>query len=248
MSSFWQSIVATIIISLISLIGILAFLIKDNILKKVLFYIVAFSAGTLMGGALLHLIPEAFKSSLGELSLLIVILGFMLFFVLERLVFWHHCHHHHGDCPVHTFTYMSIVGDGLHNFIDGLLIVASFAVDARLGMVSTIAVIMHEIPQEISDFGILIYGGFSKTKALLFNFASALTAILGAVVGYFLISSSVNVVPVLLALTSGGFLYISASDLVPELHKETKLGKSILAFLFFIVGVALMYGFKVWFE
>jgi zinc and cadmium transporter len=236
------------VISVISLVGVLAFLIKDNILKKLLFYIVAFSAGTLMGGALLHLIPEAFESNLGELSLLIVILGFMLFFVLERLVFWHHCHHHHGDCPVHTFTYMSLVGDSLHNFIDGLLIAASFAVDVRLGLVSAVAIIMHEIPQEISDFGILIYGGFSKGKALLFNFASALTAILGAIVGYFLINGSSNFIPVLLALTSGGFLYISASDLVPELHKESQLGKSVLAFLFFIVGVALMYLFKVLFE
>ena len=164
---------------------------------------------------------------------------------MERVLHWNHCHNH-GDCEVHTFSYMSLIGDGIHNFIDGLIIAASFIVSIPLGFLTSLAVIAHEIPQEISDFSILIYGGFSKKKALFFNFLSALTAVLGVLVGFVLSSSVENFVMYLLPIAAGGFIYIGASDLVPELHKEKDLKKSILSFGFFILGIVIMYLFKIY--
>ncbi|MBD3249438.1 hypothetical protein GF336_05315 [Candidatus Woesearchaeota archaeon] len=139
--------------------------------------------------------------------------------MIEKFLHWHHCHK--GKCDIHTFTYMNLIGDGVHNFIDGLIIAASFSVDISFGVITTIAVIAHEIPQEIGDFGVLVYGGFGRLKALAFNFLSAVTAIIGAVIGYLISGSVEGFVPFLLPFAAGGFIYIAASDLVPELHKES---------------------------
>ncbi len=143
---------------------------------------------------------------------------------------------------------MNLIGDGFHNFIDGLVIAAAFAVNIHLGIVTTIAVIAHELPQEISDFGVLVYGGFTKAKALLFNFLSAVIAIFGAIIGLFLFSKIENIIPVLLAITAGGFIYIAASDLIPELNRESKAAKSLFAFLFFLLGIGFMFLLKIIFE
>ena len=244
MSTLSYSIVATIIISAISLIGILFLAVKHEILNKIVFYLVAISAGSLLGGAFLHLIPEAIESvGGGDASnkiFLAILAGFILFFLLERVLHWHHCHKHGGECDVHSFTYMSLVGDGLHNFIDGLVIAAAFSLSVEVGIATTIGVVIHEIPQEISDFGVLVYGGISKIKALAFNFLSATLAIIGALVGVFLSNTTTGTMPVLAAVTAGGFIYVAASDLIPELHKESKLSKSLIAFVCFLVGVGLM--------
>jgi len=143
------------------------------------------------------------------------------------------------------FTYMNLIGDSIHNFIDGMVIAASFVANFSLGIVTTAAVVAHEIPQELGDFGVLIYGGFTRFKALLFNFLTALTAVAGAVVGFFLSEAAENFVLFLLSFTAGGFIYIAASDLVPELHKEADIRKSILSFAFFLIGIILMYWFKI---
>ena len=143
---------------------------------------------------------------------------------------------------------MNLIGDGFHNFIDGLVIAAAFAVNINLGVVTTIAVIAHELPQEISDFGVLVYGGFTKKKALIFNFLSAIIAIIGAIVGILLFRSIEGIIPSLLAITAGGFIYIAASDLIPELNRESKIAKSLLAFLFFLLGIGFMFVFKIIFE
>ena len=140
---------------------------------------------------------------------------------------------------------MNLIGDGIHNFIDGLIIAASFVINFPLGIATTIAVIAHEIPQELGDFGVLVYGGFTKLKALFFNFLTALTAILGAVIGFFLAGSVEGFVPFLIPFAAGGFIYIAASDLVPELHKEADLKKSILSFIFFLLGIIFMYVIKI---
>lgn len=249
MDTLFFSIIATLIISAISFVGVLTLFLKEKIIDKIIFYLVAISTGSLMGGAFIHLIPEALEDSEGiygvESILISVLVGFSLFFILERILHWHHCHKHGGDCSVHVFTYLNLIGDGLHNFIDGLVIVAAFSLSVELGIATTIGVIVHEIPQEISDFGVLLYGGFSKTKALFFNFISAILAVLGALCGFALISIAQGLMPLLVGLTAGGFIYISASDLIPELHKESKLVKSLIAFGCFFAGVGLMYLLKI---
>jgi len=236
---------AAIVVSLISLLGVIFISIKEKTLNKFIFLLVGLAAGVLIGDAFIHLIPEAVEEIDAGIAFLLLLIGFSGFFFVERVLHWNHCHNH-GDCEVHTFSYMSLIGDGIHNFIDGLIIAASFIVSIPLGFLTSLAVIAHEIPQEISDFSILIYGGFSKKKALFFNFLSALTAVLGVLVGFVLSSSVENFVMYLLPIAAGGFIYIGASDLVPELHKEKDLKKSILSFGFFILGIVIMYLFKIY--
>jgi len=162
--------------------------------------------------------------------------------LIEKVFHWRHCHE--PECPVHTFGYMNLVGDSIHNFIDGLIIAAAFLTDIPLGISTTIAIAMHEIPQEMGDFGVLIYSGFEKNKALLLNFLVALTVILGAVLGYFLAAGVGPLKMYLLAFAAGGFLYISASDLIPEIRKEQSIRKSLISFGYFILGIGLMYWLK----
>ena len=189
-----------------------------------------------MGGAFLHLIPEAVEEFESFNIFLYVLVGFILFFLVEKLLHWRHCHKQH--CSVHTFAYMNLVGDCVHNFIDGLIIAAGFITNIHLGIVTTLAVALHEIPQEIGDFGVLVYGGFKKTRALFLNFICALTAILGGIIGYFI---SANITEFLLPFASGGFIYIAATDLIPEIKKEVNIKSWIITFLVFLMGILIMY-------
>jgi len=235
---------ATFIVSLISLIGIFFIGMKQDTLTKVIKYLVSFAVGGLLGGAFFHLLPESMET--GNPSLFVYVLsGIMIFFLIEKFLHWRHCHK--GHCDAHTFTYMNIIGDGIHNFIDGMIIAASFGTDMRLGVVTTLAVAAHEIPQEIGDFGILVYGGFSKSKALLFNLLSALTAMVGAVIACFSFSQIVWLKEVLIPFTAGGFLYIALVDLIPELHKEAGKGNIALQFIAMIGGLLLMWLLKIYF-
>jgi len=183
-------------------------------------------------------LPESLESLDAMKVFGFVLMGFVLFFLIEKFLHWHHCHK--AECKVHPFTYLILIGDGVHNFFDGLIIAASFFVSVPFGIVTTLLILGHELPQELGDFGVLVYGGFSKKKALIYNFLSQLTAIIGGVVGYFLSTSIENIVPYILPFAAGGFLYIAASDLVPELHKEPELKKSLTSFGFFIVGILFM--------
>ncbi|MDD5177822.1 MAG: ZIP family metal transporter [Candidatus Nanoarchaeia archaeon] len=237
MNSLILILLSTFIVSLISLIGVITLGLKHNVLEKILLILVALSAGALMGGAFLHLIPEAIATGTKNVFLFVLI-GFVLFFLIEKILHWRHCHKE--NCNIHTFAHMSWVGDSIHNFIDGLIIAGSFMVNTPLGITTTIAVIFHEIPQEIGDFGVLIYAGVKKSKALLLNFVSALAAVLGGLIGYFLPS---NLSLFLIPFAAGGFIYISASDLVPELRKELSFRKSLLVFGFFILGIVFIYLF-----
>ncbi|MFC1658543.1 ZIP family metal transporter [Candidatus Omnitrophota bacterium] len=229
---------ATIVVSLISLIGIVTFGMKTGAFDRILVVLVGFAAGGLIGGAFLHLLPEAVAQCECEAVFFYALTGFTVFFLMERYLYWRHCHS--GVCDVHTFTYMNLIGDGVHNFTDGLIIAASFVADFKLGIITTLAVIFHEIPQEMGDFGILVYGGFSKSKALMFNFICALFAVLGAVVGYVLSTFTKNITLFLIAFTAGGFIYIAASDLIPELHKQKDIKRANIAFIAFILGLLFM--------
>jgi zinc and cadmium transporter len=225
----------------IALAGAFTLLMKPKTLQKIIFILVALSTGTLLGGGLLHLLPEAIKGLGVETAINYMLFGFIIFFLMEKLLHWHHCHE--GGCKVHTFSQMIILGDGLHNFIDGLIIAASFFVSIPFGIVTTLIIIAHELPQELGDFGVLIHGGFSKNKALFYNFLSQLTAVLGGLVGFFFVQSS-GLELLLLPFAAGGFIYIAASDLIPELHKENDTKRMILSFTFFIIGIIIMFLFK----
>ncbi len=235
MTNFIWAMTASIIVSLISLVGIFSLLLKDKLLEKLLDLLIGFSAGGLIGGAFLHLMPEALEESNPSLVFNCVIVGFILFFILERYFHWRHCHKE--NCTVHTFSYLNLIGDTIHNFSDGLVIGASFIVDVHFGIITALVIIFHEIPQEIGDFGVLVYGGFSKFKALYYNFISALTCILGTIIGYYISASLKSFSAYLLPLTAGGFIYIAACDLIPELHKQAGLKKATLSALAFILGV-----------
>jgi zinc and cadmium transporter len=232
----------TFTIALIAFIGIFTLSLKDKILNKILMILVSLSAGALMGGAFLHLIPEAIHEvshdTVGDV-LLYVLIGFILFFIIEKVLHWRHCHE--GKCDVHTFHYMNLVGDGIHNFIDGLIISASFITSIELGFTSTIAIAAHEIPQEIGDFGVLVYGGFAKKKAIIVNFFIALTIVFGGIIGYIISTAVENAVTFLLPFAAGGFIYIAATDLVPEIKKELDYKKYFVTLFVFILGILVMW-------
>jgi zinc and cadmium transporter len=228
-------IAATLLVSFISLLGALLLAMKDIILQRILLTLVSFASGALLGGAFFHLIPESFSTH-DESIFIAVVSGVVVFFLLEKSL-WRHCHER--ECPIHPFAYLNLVGDGVHNFIDGIAIAASFISSESLGIITTSAVLMHEIPQELGDFGVLLYGGFSKRKAIFFNFLSAILAVTGALFTYFLISyfPPINYI---LAFTGGGFIYIATTDLIPELHKETGTKISIVEIVFLLLGIILM--------
>ena len=203
--------------------------------------LVSFATGALFANVFFHILPEVMEETTNiELSLGLVLMGILLSFVIEKFIHWHHCHN--LECshtkPIGT---MVIIADGVHNATDGILIAATFLVDTELGIATTIAVILHEIPQEIGEFAILLHAGFSRAKALLWNFASALTAFVGAIAVLLLHEYIHGIEIILLPLIAGNFLYIAASDLVPELHKESKIKNLISQLLAMVAGIALMY-------
>lgn len=244
MSTLVSSLLGAVIVSLISLIGVISLSFQKKTLHHILLILVAFAAGGLIGSAFFHILPEALQFEESSLVFTFVITGFALFFVMEKVIYWRHCHD--GVCTTHPFVYLNLIGDGIHNFVDGLIIVASFHVDVHVGIFTTATIVLHEIPQELGDFGVLLHGGFSVGKALFYNFVTALVSVLGVIVGFFLVNLIETMSNFLLAFAAGGFIYIAASDLVPELHKEQHRGKSILSFLFFLLGIILMWLGKLW--
>ncbi|MEK7665215.1 MAG: ZIP family metal transporter [Patescibacteria group bacterium] len=242
MATLFLIILSAFLVSLASFVGIFTLSFKENILKNFLFYFVALSVGGLMGGAFLHLLPEATEKLGSSRAFLWVLMGFFLFFIIEKIIHWRHCHEDH--CPIHTFAYMNLIGDGIHNFIDGLIMAAGFVTNPSLGIASTVAIILHEIPQEIGDFGVLLYGGITKKRALFLNFLTAITAVLGGIAGFYLLFFIERISGFLLAFAAGGFLYIAASDLIPEIRKETNTKKSFLNFSIIFLGILLMYFVK----
>ena len=243
MNQAWlYTIISVLIISVISLIGIFTLSIKKKRLETILIYFVSFSAGALFGDAFLHLLPEIIAEHGFTLQIsFYVLLGILLLFFIEKVIRWRHCHHPREGDHVHPFAIMNLVGDAVHNFIDGLIIAASYLVSIPVGIATTMAVAFHEIPQEIGDFGVLLHGGYSKGKALFFNFLTASTAILGAIIALVLSTKIEGMELFLVPLAAGGFIYIAGSDLIPELHKDIGTKKTFLQITFFCLGIAIMY-------
>ncbi len=243
MEEVWiYALLSVLAVSIISFIGVFTLSIKSDKLKRVLIYFISFSAGALFGDAFIHLLPEIVEESGFSISISIYILsGIFIFFVLEKIIHWQHCHMPIDRKEhVHTFAYTNLVGDALHNFIDGLIIGASYIVSIPVGLATTLAVILHEIPQEIGDFGVLLHAGFSKRKALLLNFLTALSAVLGAVIALWLSGIVEGLQMIFVPIAIGGFIYIAGSDLIPELHKENGLKRSILQIISFLMGIGIM--------
>lgn len=252
----FETLLSVIIVSLVSFSGLLVIALREKQLKAIILELVAFAVGGLLGGVFLHILPEVNeKLGFGMLVGLLLLGGFLLGFILEKFVHWHHCHGSHCDhgesgghaaekkhLAMHAkpFAMLNILGDAIHNFVDGILIAAAYLTSVPVGVATTAAVILHEIPQEIGDFAVLIHAGWSRWKALMMNFASALTAILGAALTLLIGVKLKGYVPYVLPVAAGLFIYLAASDLVPELHKETKPGRSIAQLLSVIAGIAVM--------
>lgn len=249
--ALFYAVLATLMVSLISLVGIATLSFSRRLLERGIFFLISLSAGALLGDVFLHLLPEMIHEQGGftQSASLFVLAGIVLFFLLEKYIIWHH--HHDIETPedhashqhshTHSIGVMNLVGDGLHNLIDGMVIGASFLISVPVGIATTIAVVLHEIPQEIGDFGVLIHSGYSVKKALLLNFLTALLSVLGAA-GVVLLAADVEVLMnMIIPLTAGGFIYIAGSDLIPELKKDAAKEQTFLQLLSLLLGMGLMF-------
>ena len=249
---YLYTLASVIAISLISLIGIATLAVQEKFLRKYIFILVSLAIGALLGDAFIHLIPETFAEMDATMTGLLIIGGILLFLIFEKILHWHHhlsgegtSYCDQGICKpgdkIHPVGHIVIVSDGVHNFLDGIIIGASYLVGVEVGIATTIAVILHEIPQEIGDFGVLLHAGFSKTKALLVNLFSALLAIVGAIVVLLLNESAEAIVRWFVPISAGGFIYIAASDLIPEMHKVKEAKNSRLQIAAILIGVSAMF-------
>jgi zinc and cadmium transporter len=237
MPAFIYILGSVFIISILSLIGVLSLSIGRQRLHSFLTVFVAFASGTLLSAAFLHMMPEAYHE-IGDTTPSIVLAGIILFFFIEKYIHWHHCGKE--ECKVRPVAYLNLIGDGFHNFIDGVIIAAAYLTSIRIGLVTTIAIALHEIPQEFGDFSILLHSGMSTRKALAYNFLSATTAILGALTGFIFLSNIQEWIPSTVAVAAGGFIYIATADLMPELHKETSKTKLLTQSIALLAGVIIL--------
>lgn len=249
-----EILLATLLVSVISLAGIALLAVNERLRPSVLVYMIAFAVGGMLGGAMFHLLPEAIEGTGAPMLVFaLALLGFLAFFIIEKFLHWRHCHdegcdmhgHEHKKSAVSPAAYLNLIGDMIHNFVDGAIIATSFMASMPLGVASTIAIALHEIPQELGDFAVLIHSGLTPRKAILYNFMSALGAVFGALLTYYALASTEGLAAVLLPVAAGGFIYIAAVDLVPELHKERKPVISTMQFGMIVLGLALMYYMKV---
>lgn len=231
-------ILSGVAMSAIALVGSVTLLLTEAMLQRIILPLVAFAAGSLIGGAFFHMIPAALAATGAPLTTFGWVMGgFVTFFALEQFLHYHHCHRATAACR-QPLTYLVLIGDGLHNFLGGLAVGSALLADARLGAVTWLAAAAHEVPQELGDFGVLVHGGWAKRRALLFNVLSASTFLLGSVLAY-LLSFRLDVT-FLLPFAAGNFLYIGASDLVPEVNRHHALGTNAVLFLSFAGGVLLL--------
>ncbi|MCX2782377.1 ZIP family metal transporter [Microbulbifer thermotolerans] len=225
------------LMSAVAMVGGVTVFCSPATLERLLLPLVSLAAATLLGGAFFHMLPEGLGRATPLSASLWMVAGFTTFLLLEQLLHWHHSHStREADAP--PVTYLILLGDGIHNFIGGLAIASAFLIDPRAGISAWIAAVAHEIPQELGDFGVLVHGGWSQRRALIWNFLSALTFPLGALIAYG-ISQSFDVTGLVL-FGAGNFIYIAASDLIPEIKQQASLHAVSLHFGFFITGLGLM--------
>ncbi|MBI2548191.1 ZIP family metal transporter [Candidatus Woesearchaeota archaeon] len=242
MAQVWiYALLSVLVVSLVSFVGILTLSFRTKTLQKMLLYMVSFSTGALFGDVFLHLLPEVANEQGFTVTIsLAVLFGIVFSFVVEKVIHWRHCHVPTSKDHPHPFAVMNLFGDAVHNFLDGMIIGVSYLVSIPVGLATTVAVVLHEIPQEIGDFGVLLHGGFSRKRAILFNFLSAVTAFFGMTIALIAGSLVGGLTNILVPFAAGGFVYIAGSDLIPELHKEENTTKSLVQLFTFLLGIALM--------
>ena len=234
--------VSVFIVSSVSLIGVAILSLKEAFLKKYIFIFISLAIGSLLGDAFIHIIPEALENIANPaLAGLLVIAGILFFFMLENYLHWHHHGEDEREHHIHPVGKLVLFSDGVHNFIDGIIIGVSFIASIPLGIATTLAVILHEIPQELGDFTVLLHSGYSRKRALWLNFISALTAVAGVMVAFMLRGAGEFFVAVILPIAAGGFIYIALADLIPELHKSKQAAHAIFQIFGVVAGVLLMF-------
>lgn len=245
MTTFVWILSSGLLMSVIALVGSVTLVLQEATLKKLLLPLVALAAGTLLGGALFHMIPASVEKLGNDFSIYVsIVVGFGLFLGLEQFLHWHHCHR--TPSQHRPLTYLILIADGVHNFIGGLAVAGAFLIDINVGISAWLAAAAHEVPQELGDFGILIHGGWSKGRALLYNFLSALTFLIGGVIAY--LASFAFDVTFLLPFAAGNFIYIAAADLIPEIKHEENATINVVHFLSFAIGLALLLGARFVFD
>lgn len=235
------TLVSVAVVSLLSLVGVVTLAWRRESIQRIVFFLVSFAVGGLFGDAFIHLLPQSFEMfGIGLTAPAYTLAGIFTFFILEKFLRWRHCHAE--PCEFHTqpLVVTNLVGDAAHNLIDGMLIGASYCIDVKIGIATTLAIILHEIPHELGNFGVLVHGGLSIKKALLFNFLSALFAIVGAVAILIAGEHLKGYSEILIPITAGGFIYIAGSDLIPELQHDVKIKDSVVQFVCILFGVGLM--------
>ncbi len=214
----------------------LLLLFPDSMRKRLLPCLLSYATGTLLGAAFLGMIPKAMEQAQTLNISITILVGIVLFFLLEKILLWRHCHD--KDCEVHSNTGpIILIGDAFHNFVDGLVIAAAFLTSIPMGIATSLAVIAHEIPQEVGDFAILLHSGYTKLRALVLNFLSSLSTLLGAVAAYYFLAETSQLVPYILAMSAASFIYIAVADLVPSLHKSTGLKATALQISLIMAGI-----------
>lgn len=234
------------IVSLVSFVGVFTLTFEQKKLKKITLMLVSLSAGTLLGDSFLHLMPEAVANNNSLKIWLWLLAGIITFFSLEKIIFWRHCHVPTSRDHPHPIGIMNLIGDGIHNFMDGAIIAGAFLINFQLGVATAIAVIVHEMPQEIGDFGILVHAGFSRVKTLFINFLISLFAFLGAGLVLILNQDFASALQFITPFTAGGFIYIAMADIIPELQKDSRsLVKSLKQLIIIIIGIGIMLVLKI---
>lgn len=229
------------LVSLLSLAGVLTLAVGVGRMDSLVTVLVSFAAGTLFGNVFLHLLPElAAEHGFDAATGILVLAGLFFAFVIERFVFWHHSHHPDEAHP-EPLSYMILLGDGVHNVIDGMIIAASYLASIPLGIATTVAITFHEIPQEIGDYGVLVYGGISRRRAVLYNFLTALTAFVGAFAVIWVVDDVEGLTRILLPVAAGNFIYIAGSDLLPELARDDHVHRSLVQMAVFVLGIGVLY-------
>jgi len=239
--TYLYAFISVVVVSLVSLVGVFSLSLKEEVLKKYINFFISLAIGALLGDAFIHIIPEAFESKLGaNLSSILIIVGILMFFVIEKFIHWHHHGEDKEEEHIHPVGKLVLFTDGFHNLIDGAIIGASFLVSIPVGIATTLAVVLHEIPQEIGDFAVLIHSGYTKKRALWLNFLSALASVLGLVIVFIFGNIIDNVALWFIPIAAGGFIYIAVADLIPELHKTKNAKHSIIQLVIIILGVLTM--------
>lgn len=241
LTTYIYAFLSVIIVSAVSFVGVFTLSLKEELLRKYIFIFISLAVGALLGGAFIHLIPESLESSINPVAVSsLIVAGIMAFFLVEKFFHWHHHGEDSSEPQLHPVGKLVLISDGIHNVTDGIIIGISFMVNVPLGIATTIAVVLHEIPQEIGDFSVLLHSGYKRSRALWLNFLSGLSAVVGVFIAFYLGESGDGLSPWILPVAAGGFIYIAIADLIPELHKNKKIKHSLLQVISIIIGILTM--------